>query len=254
MSEKDWRYNRLKVSFGEIYYYSAITKSSDFTILYIHGLADNSDWFQQQYEPYHLGKFSWIIPDLIGFGLSSRPDELEAYTMENQAQYLLSILIKEKVKSLVIFGHSMGGAIAIYLVELLAQELKHRIDLLGLFYLEGNLDENDTFYSSKIAGLPFEKYRKKTIKKNAFRTWASSVNLVKVSKTEILLPKLIKYLHFPVYFVFGEKNKGRFTSEALIKRSKLPLVYIPDAGHFLQVVNPASFWRIITDLLLTLKP
>ena len=79
--------NRLKVSFGELYYYSTIAKNADFTILYIHGLADNSDWFQQQYEPYHLGKFSWIIPDLIGFGLSSRPDELEAYTMENQAQY-----------------------------------------------------------------------------------------------------------------------------------------------------------------------
>ncbi|MHA1728959.1 MAG: alpha/beta fold hydrolase [Promethearchaeota archaeon] len=258
---------RIPVEFGYLNYCISINENQDFTILYIHGLGDNGDWFQNQYKDYGLGEFSWIIPDLIGFGKSSKPEVLNAYTMEQQAQYLLLLLKKENVKSLVIIAHSMGGAVAISLIEMIkmiemlsqqkaieATEMSVKINLFGLFFLEGNLDENDTFFSSKIAQQPFEEYKirhKNEI--NAFSIWASSIDLVRVSNTNILLSRLQVHLDFPAFFLFGEKNKGHFSSEDLIRREKLKILFIPDTGHFMHLENPHAFWKIIKKLLHSIK-
>jgi pimeloyl-ACP methyl ester carboxylesterase len=167
--------------------------------------------------------------------------------MKQQASNLQQLLIEEHIKSVLIIAHSMGGAVAIELIEKLA--LNKQINVKGIVILEGNLDENDTFYSSKIATRSFEEYKNKTKnKKNAFSLWASSVDLVKVSKKHYLLPKLMKFLDFPAYFMFGAANKGRYTSEKLIENNGLQLIYIPKAGHFIHKENPKSFWSKIKDL------
>lgn len=243
---------RLRVSAGELSYSRIINEIQNFTVLFIHGLENIGNWFQEQINQYSLGEYSWIIPDLIGFGNSTKLENISDYTMEQQADNLKQLLIEERVTSVLIIAHSMGGAIAIELIEKLTlyNELNQEtnIKVKGIVIMEGNLDENDTFYSSKIAERPFEEYRKNTKNKNAFSFWASSVDLVKVSKKENLLPKLIKYLEFPVYFMFGQRNKGKYTSEQLIVKNGLPLIYIPKAGHFIHKENPKSFWSKIKDL------
>ena len=249
--------------FGNLDYYQ-VKNDTELTILFIHGLGTSKDWFLEQYEPYTLSTYSWIVPDLLGHGHSSVAEELSAYTMDNQANYLFSLLTEENVDNLVIMGHSMGGPIAISLIEKIIKQAESPIKIKGLLYMEGNLDENDTTFSSKVAEKSVEEFSEEyeqyiqlypsdfqvILRKNgAFPIWASCVGLVDVSKETVLLPRLKKVLTFPVFFIFGENNKGLYSSETLVRKANLPVDYIPDAGHGLHEENPKDFWRIIKHLI-----
>lgn len=254
---------------GDLTYYRTKNVKYEFDILFIHGLGGNKEWFPRHYDLYSISNFSWIVPDLIGHGNSGKPNLEQAYFMDQQAQGLHQVLLKERVKSLVIIAHSMGGPIAISLIEQLVQE-KDQINVIGLFYLEGNLDKNDAFFSSQIAKYSCEEYENEfdswieTLSKKTkgnlvefitqlqkigpFPLWATSVDLVLVSLSNQLLPRLqsaLKSLNCPVYFIYGEKNKGFFSSETLIKQAQLPLIFIPEAGHVMFDDNPIAFWKII---------
>lgn len=269
---------RLQTSIADLSYYRTKTLEYNFDILFIHGLGGNKEWFPRHYDLYSIDKFSWIVPDLIGHGNSAKPDTQKAYLMDQQAKNLYQVLIKEKVKSLVIIAHSMGGPIAISLIEQLIQEKDRKVKLLGLFYLEGNLDKNDTFFSSQIAKYSYKEYEKefnswiKTLNKKTkgklvefiaelqkigpFPLWATSVYLVSVSLSNQLLPRLqsaLKEFTCPVYFIYGEKNKGLFSSETLVKQAQLSLIFIPEAGHVMFEDNPIAFWKVIKQSLRQLE-
>jgi pimeloyl-ACP methyl ester carboxylesterase len=251
---------------GNLVYYTFMGEKDVF-ILYIHGLVSISsrfiEKFTQQHTEYLLSEYSWIIPHLIGFGESEKPEKIEVYSMEKQGQYLYNLLLFEEVHKVIIIAHSMGGPVAISLIDKIQNHSHSKIQVKGLFYLEGNLDKNDTFLSSKIAQYPFEEFiqkfdeRVEDLKKNfkldysyngPYSTWGSAYDLVGIPD-ELLLPRLQKLIDFPVYFVFGEKNKGRFTSEELVKNHNLPVIYIPNTGHGMFFENPKDFWKIVKKLL-----
>ncbi len=253
---------------GNLVYYKFMGGRIDVIILYIHGLGPiNSlfmDEFTRQHNEYSLSEYSWIIPHLIGFGASEKPDKLEVYTMENQGRYLYELLLFEKVRKVIILAHSMGGPVAISLIDKIQNQSNGEIKVKGLFYLEGNLDKNDAFLSSTIAQYPFEEFKKNfnawvedminQIKldysiNGPFSIWGSAYDLVKLSEANELLPRLQKLIDFPVFFIFGEKNKGRFTSEELVKSEKLPVIYIPNTDHSMFFDNPQEFWKVIKELL-----
>ncbi|MHA2244725.1 MAG: alpha/beta fold hydrolase [Candidatus Hodarchaeales archaeon] len=266
---------KLATKFGNLHYLQTVKKEEDFVILFIHGLGGNKKWFSSHYGTYKLGEFTWIIPDLIGHGESSKQNLQEAYSMNNQASLLHQLLINENVKSLIILAHSMGGPVAISLIEQITERINQKINVLSLFYLEGNLDENDTFFSSQIAKHSYEEFEKRfdfwieKLHKNIegefvtelqkigpFPLWASSVDLVSISLSNQLLPRLqsaLKKSNFPVYFIYGGKNKGLFSSQTLVKKAQLPLIFIPEAGHVMFDDNPDAFWKTIKRALLLLK-
>ncbi len=80
-------------------------------LLLIHGFGGNKDNFTRiarQLEGYHL-----IIPDLVGFGDSSKPLRAD-YRSDAQAQRLHELLQAKGVASAIhIGGNSMGGAISV---------------------------------------------------------------------------------------------------------------------------------------------
>lgn len=252
---------------GKLIYHKLIGRNQDVFIIYIHGLAPISpifgEMFAEQYYGYSLNEYSWIIPHLIGYGESEKPEKLEVYTMENQGRYLYELLLVEKIREVIIMAHSMGGPVAISLIDKIQNQSEGEIRVKGLFYLEGNLDRNDTFLSSKIAQYPFEEFKKNfdervadLIKKfsldysnnGPYSIWGSAYDLVEIPE-EQLLPRLQKLIDFPVFFVFGEKNKGRFTSEELVKSKNFPVIYIPNTGHSMFFENPQEFWKVIKELL-----
>ena len=79
--------------------------------------------------------------------------------------------------------------------------------------------------------------------------WVSCKDLVLLSNSNELLPRLQKCIHFPVYFVFGELNKEAYSSEVLVKEANLPIVYLPKSGHELHLGNPSDFWQIFKNLI-----
>lgn len=262
----------LETDFGTIVYYAHTNPRQPMVNLYIHGLGDSRKWFLKHFTTYSLDRFSWIIPDLLGHGDSSKSDKAEVYTMEQQAKYLVAILERENVKQLSLLAHSMGGAIAVSLIELLHHQSETIAKPRLLLYLEGNLDAGDAFFSSLFAKMTFAKFRQEFDsicskiqgdseekhmidfisafrKAGPFTIWASSKSLAPVSVKGTLLNRLLVHRGFDCYFIYGEKNKGILSSEKLVRDAQLPLLFIPNAGHGLHTENPFYFWMIVSELI-----
>jgi pimeloyl-ACP methyl ester carboxylesterase len=263
---------KLETDYGTLVYYFYMNPLQPIVNLYIHGLGDSRKWFLKHFATYSLDRFSWIVPDLLGHGDSSKSDEAEAYTMNQQAQYLFAILEKEHVKHLSLLSHSMGGAIAVSLIELLASQSVRITNLRLLLYLEGNLDAGDAFFSSQAAKMTFSEFRQEFEsfcnrilggseeehmiefvssfrKAGPFTIWASSKDLAPISVKGNLLKRLQAHRDFDCYFIFGEKNKGIYSSEKLVRDAQLPLLFIPNAGHGLHTENPSYFWATVGELI-----
>jgi len=233
------------------------------TIVFIHGLGSNKYDFLDAFNFEELVYYNLVLVDLVGHGNSKAPDTF-TYSMKDQAEALLKLLeCLEISEDIIIVAHSMGGPIGIHLAELLGNRS------VGIVYAEGNLDEGDCFLSNEVVTkftfdewleTGFETYleifSKDPLSKrytNAFKkagpitTYNSSVDLVKISKGDELLAKL-KALSIPVLAVFGEKNKGKFTSEEKLSAA-FPLMYISDADHDMMYQNPKKFYESLIDFL-----
>ena len=259
---------------GDLEYYIVSNPDQDIGILFIHGLSSDKEWFKEQYFEYNLEKYSWIVPDLPGHGKSNELKQDFDYSMENQAKILYNLLMNEGMGRIVIIAHSMGGPIAISLIEEISKTRNQKpinLEVLGLFYLEGNLDKGDAFFSSKVANYSLEEFKTNfesfldgLVTKfgpsiqpfcaalrsmGPYPLWAICKDLVRLSYSNELLPRLQKRLHFPAYFVYGEKSKGTYSSEDLVKEANLPIIYIPKTGHAFLLDNPADLWQIVKDLI-----
>jgi pimeloyl-ACP methyl ester carboxylesterase len=232
--------------------------------LFVHGLGCDGAWFAGHFDRHDLTFMGWLVPDLLGHGDSARPEDAAAYRMESQAQALAEMLSAEGTTEIVIVAHSMGGLVALRLAEILERSAAARV--LGLAYAEGNIDENDTFMSRSIAEQSWETFAESGWRKlladlardpaltSYLRTltWAgpltvhaSCVNLVAHSREEVTTA-LLRRFTFPKLFVFGERNRGRFTSEIIARRFG-EVRYIPDAGHVVYEDNPGAFWGLVRE-------
>jgi pimeloyl-ACP methyl ester carboxylesterase len=227
------------------------------TILPIHGLGGSKDYWQLIHNYTELTQYSILVPDLIGYGDSQPPPKGFKYTMREQAAALKTLINALDVRNdILLIPHSMGGPIGIYLAELLGSRVK------GIVYCEGNIDFDDCFGSNLvISKYTFEEYlatgfekglnamRKRgehpgiiesQAKAGAVTIYRSSEDLVKVSKEDKLAGEL-KALKVPTLVVYGEKNKGLWTSETKMA-ALFPLVYTPGAAHVMMVDNPDHFY------------
>jgi len=91
-------------------YYENNVKS-DKTLVMLHGFTDNKEtWLlfaQGLLNRYHL-----IIPDQIGYGVSSKPMNID-YSLDAQSDRLHKFLSTFQQKNFVLVGNSMGGGIAL---------------------------------------------------------------------------------------------------------------------------------------------
>lgn len=121
-------------------------------LLFIHGLGCSSSFdYPNVASAKELIPFRRILVDLIGFGYSDHPPDYN-YGITNHVKNLKMLVNKLDVKRINLFGHSMGGAIAIQL----ASEIQDQVEALVIS--EGNLDPGGGFYSRKIASYLLSEY------------------------------------------------------------------------------------------------
>lgn len=81
-------------------------------ILFLHGFTGSaSNW--QPFIDAWSNRHRCIAVDLIGHGKSSKPQNVEHYTMDAMSDYLKAILDRLNVKQANILGYSMGGRLAL---------------------------------------------------------------------------------------------------------------------------------------------
>ena len=227
----------------------------------------------------------WIVPDLLGHGLSAIPADLESYRTENQARVLREILAAEEVQRLVCVGHSTGGPLGLELclnsvrqgrrleesgregeaggpdAESPVKEPPPGYEILGLAYCEGNLIEDDCL---KFAGIvqrgPPCNPRQDPTALAAFGRFATALEAVRVARSHRLLPCLLELAGMgtegrgsgvPVVGIFGEQSRGRrFSSEQDLLQHNVEILYVPGAGHSMFRDNPAHFQELLAGLVL----
>lgn len=88
------------------------------TVLVIHGLATSGNTWEPLVRLIDKSKWHVLGFDLLGFGISPKPTDVQ-YTVEDHAKAILASLdSKTKRKKMIIIGHSMGCLIATHIATM----------------------------------------------------------------------------------------------------------------------------------------
>ncbi|WP_417436767.1 alpha/beta fold hydrolase, partial [Idiomarina abyssalis] len=98
---------KLKMAYMDI----NATHNNGKNIVLMHGKNFNGAYWETTINALKSKGYRVIVPDMIGFGKSSKPDNFQ-YSFQELAKNTKLLLDKLKVKKTTILGHSMGGMLA----------------------------------------------------------------------------------------------------------------------------------------------
>ncbi|MDD9149377.1 alpha/beta hydrolase [Sporolactobacillus sp. CQH2019] len=229
----------------------------DVPILFIHGLgcAGSFDYPQVAAQE-ALERHRCLLVDLLGAGFSDRPENF-SYSVDAHAEYLRDFIDAMGLKSFILFGHSLGGAVALSL----AAKCRERIRTIILS--ESNLDKSSAGSTSKyIADFNMNEFLRDGFNKliresrtNGNTMWAASLSLWS-PKAAYLISKsaadgaspswrdILYSLECPRTFIFGEYSLPDADSEVLAARG-VNIEIVKQAGHSMAWENPQGLAEAI---------
>ena len=261
--------------YATYYYYVGATTLPDVvpdlsrgrTIVLIHAAGSNAHSWHYQYD--HLGKtHSPIALDLPGHGRSAGVEALPS--IQDYADFVAAFLDTLKIKSAVIVGRSMGGAVAMDF----ALRYPAKVQALGLiatsakFNLPPELIETWRNVTMGRMGQPFANggYSPKTIKDHPEiirEGWGEQIrtdprtrwgDMVACSKVD--LRDQIARIEKPTLILAGadDETTPPAMSEFLASRIKSSrLQKIADAGHYVTSEQPAAVNAALEKFLSELR-
>jgi pimeloyl-ACP methyl ester carboxylesterase len=232
----------------------------DLPIVWLHGLgcAASSDFARVVASPPMAGHRSLLV-DLFGHGFSDSPEDF-SYTLEEHARCVSQLLDHLSLNRCAVFGHSMGGSVAITLAA-------QRPDLVSrLIIAEGNLDPGGGIVSTGIAEqaeAEFETTGHRALldqflaygwvtRLATFRA-ASPLGLHRsaVGLVEGTQPTMRERLYafcIPRAYLFGELSLPDPDKERLASQG-IRVQVVPDAGHDMPFDNPAALAESVAKAL-----
>lgn len=229
-------------------------------IVFIHGLGCASSYeYPQVIHDKDLSRHRCILIDLLGSGYSDKPNGFD-YSVSSHAIYLKQFIKDLELKSFILFGHSMGGAVAIELASMCKEVSR-------LILSESNLEpskEGATSY--KISSFTEELFIKEGFykiinkaRKSGNIRWAATLSnsgpeaMYKISKSARETEKpywqeMLLKLNIPRSFIFGEKSIKDDKWEdkiELFEEEGLHIEIVKDAGHSMALDNPKGLAKAI---------
>jgi pimeloyl-ACP methyl ester carboxylesterase len=239
----------------------------------IHGLLGGGVYLEPAFAAPALAGRGLCVPDLPGFGESATDGPADV-RMPGQARVLAALLdhlADQLSEPVTVFGHSMGGVIAVLLAALCPKRIGRVV------LAEPNLTEADAFWTPQIidAGVrgygermrelhadPSEFIRmfdmddteenRRWLRRLIARTppetvYHAAVSLLEETKDPAFLRRVID-LPQPVHFIVGERTGAREHIPSVLPEDKYPRHDIPDAGHFMMLDNPAAFYACLAQI------
>lgn len=221
----------------------------DTPILFIHGLgcAGSFDYPQVAAQK-ELSGHRRILVDLLGSGFSDKPNDF-GYTVRDHAAYLLDFVSHLDLEQFVIFGHSLGGAVALSL----ADRCRDRIGKIVLS--EANLDSGSGSTSKVIGGYGEDEFLCEGFQEIALQSqrasnemWAASFSvtsptaLYRISRSAIegqtpSWREILYSLSCPKTFIFGENSLPNPEMQVLMDHG-VHIEIVRSAGHSMAWENP----------------
>ena len=253
-SKSDLAVKALTLSSGDKIVYTENDNITGEPLLLIHGFGGNKDNFTRiarQLENYNL-----IIPDLIGFGDSSKPMTAD-YRAEAQATRLHELLqAKGLASNIHIGGNSMGGAISVAYAAKYPKEVKSLwlIDSAGFWSvgvpksLESATLENNPLLVNKTADFyqmyDFVMSKPPYIPKSVKAVFAQERITNEALESKILAQivednveeraKVIAEYNIPTLVVWGEEDKVIKPETVTLIKEIIPqsqVITMPEIGH-----------------------
>jgi pimeloyl-ACP methyl ester carboxylesterase len=218
-------------------------------VMLIHGFTED----RRIWDPLLTGmedKYNWILPDLPGSGQSVFNGSLSQ--LNNFSEALKAIVDQEKIRDLVLIGHSMGG----YISLAFAEKYPEKIRALGLFHSSSYADSAEKkesreknirfiqkngaalFVEQVIPGLFSDSFKaehpeeiRKLIDRYANFSHDSLVLYLEAMKQRPATTGVLKSITKPVLFIMGEEDKAVPIKDAL-EQCHLPRIsYIHILTH-----------------------
>ncbi|KUP21682.1 alpha/beta hydrolase [Paenibacillus sp. DMB5] len=230
-------------------------------ILFIHGLGCASSFdYPQVATQEGLKKHRCILVDLLGAGYSDKPDNSDFdYTVNDHAEYLAEFVNSLGLKSFVLFGHSLGGAVALSL----ATKCREHIDRIILS--EANLDKSVIGSTSKyIADLDMHDFLDNGFSRlvqdsriSGNQMWAAVLSSWS-PKAAYLISKSAAKGEEPTWretlyslecsktFIFGENSLPDSDMEVLSTHN-INIEIVKNAGHSMAWENPEGLAKAIEN-------
>lgn len=200
-----------------------------------------------------------LLIDLLGAGYSDKPPEF-GYAVEEHAAYLGEMLRALDLRDIVLFGHSLGGAVAICLAGLLEERLRM------LILTESNLDpssegatsrkigsqSNEAFLSHGYADLLTRARRSNPLWAATLAHWLPEAAW-RISRSAMRggtpsWRQQLYDLNKPKAFLFGVRSLPSEDVDVLPAHG-VRVAIIPDAGHSMALDNPGALAEAIAFLI-----
>ena len=253
-NKSDLEIKSLTLASGDKMVYAENGNVTGEPLLLIHGFGGNKDNFTRiarQLEGYHL-----IIPDLLGFGESSKPMSAD-YRSEAQAMRLHELLqAKGLAANIHVGGNSMGGAISVAYAAKYPKEVKSLwlVDSAGFWSagmhealagatLENNpllINSNEDFYKM----YDFVMYKPPYLPKSVKAVFAQERIANKELHAKILeqivtdnveeRAKIIAQYKIPTLVVWGEQDQIIKPETVNLIKEIIPqseVIMMPEVGH-----------------------
>lgn len=241
---------------------------SDAPIVWLHGIwcSSTGELAAAAVQPALRGRRSMLV-DLFGYGYSDRPEQF-GYTVEDHARAVIGLIDGLALDRCVLFGHSMGGAIAT-----LVAAARPAI-VASLILAEANVDAGSGIISGPIAEHTEQAFteggweamlssqRRTAVVRGGLPAAhvgitslvpARALHLAATSLTRGSTPSIrdvLRTLPMPRYYL----NGARSTESALPVQPDLIAAgvewrTVPDAGHPMALENPAGLAEVLEALL-----
>ncbi|KAI0700883.1 Alpha/Beta hydrolase protein [Cytidiella melzeri] len=104
-------YKNIEVTRGFTYsYYFAAAKQSQPTILFCHGFPSISSHWRKMATFFQERGYGVVVPDMLGYGGTSKPTDADAYLPSKVSRDLVDILDAEHIPAAIAVGHDWGSS------------------------------------------------------------------------------------------------------------------------------------------------
>jgi pimeloyl-ACP methyl ester carboxylesterase len=243
-------------------------------LLLVHGLLGSLRYF----EPWrYLPGVDIFAPDLIGYG--QRRSEEVGITLAGQAAMLARFLHDEVGGPAWVLGHSVGGAVAMLLADLVPDLVR------GVINVEGNFTLKDAFWTGRIAALPdagwaaeygaMEAAPAAWLEQSGIEAsdervaWATEIlanqpytTVQKMAQSVLDTTGAPDYLgcvgrvlaratprSIPLFLVGGEQSSAGWDVPDWVLAQARRVCVQPKTGHMMMLEDPGNFCRIVESIL-----
>lgn len=106
-----YKYATIKASTGASYQYIHVAPNEQANrpyILFLHGFPSLASEWRRQIDFFTQSGYGIIAPDLLGYGGTDRPTNVEAYNMKKMTREIIDILDHQEVHTAHVVGHDFG--------------------------------------------------------------------------------------------------------------------------------------------------